>query len=402
MSTTQKILLSGNLDTDIQSLVVALRRLPDVVVETRLLTPGQVDPLASGGPAPDICVHYLGDTPAEELRAFINRPARQRPALLVVGQHGGDTPDIMRLAMQAGARDFLIYPPPMAEVEARVKDMLREAAPSAETPCTLTAFISPKGGGGASMVAENTAHALKAQFGLSTLLIDLDCQFGTQYLNLDLRPDKGFKEALEAVDTLDEIALKGYVGQHHSGLHVIGTLPSQILLPGEITEKQLSKLMELLMASYQQIVVDLPCSVDSTFGLIVDKMRHIVMVVQQDFQNVRNAQKLNHILRDELQVPASRTAVVINRYEPKNSITVQDVEQALQLGVSGIIPSDFRSVNDAANLGMPLLEHAPKSLVSASILELAGWIVGHEPASAAGASSGGGLLSKIRTALRGK
>lgn len=396
-----RILLSGNLDPDIQPLLLALRGLPNVTVDTRVLPQGQHDPLAGDvGSSPEILVHYLGGAPELELRALASRPARLRPALLVVGQHGGDTPEVMRLAMQAGARDFLIYPPPQAELVEKIKVMVREAEPVTSQPCTLTAFISPKGGGGASMVAESVAHALKARFGLSTLLMDLDCQFGTQYLNLDLRPDKGLKEALEAVDTLDDIALKGYVGQHHSGLDVIGTLPSQILLPGEITEKQLNKLMELLMASYQQIVVDLPCSVDSTFGLIVDKMRHIVIVVQQDFQNIRNAQKLNHILRDELQVPASRTAVVINRYEAKNSITVQDVEQALQLSVSGIIPSDYRSVNDAANLGLPLLEHAPASPVSTSVLELAGWVVGHQPASAA--EHRAGLWARFRSALGGK
>jgi pilus assembly protein CpaE len=396
-----RILLSGNLDPDIQTLLMALRRLPNVMVDTRVLLQGQHDPLAGDvGSSPEILVHYLGGAPEAELRALANRPARGRPALLVVGQHGGDTPDIMRLAMQAGARDFLIYPPAQAELVEKIKVMIREAEPVTSQSCTLTAFISPKGGGGASMVAESVAHALKAKFGLSTLLMDLDCQFGTQYLNLDLRPDKGLKEALEAVDTLDDIALKGYVGQHPSGLDVIGTLPSQILLPGEITEKQLNRLMELLMGAYEQIVVDLPCSVDSTFGLIVDKMRHIVIVVQQDFQNIRNAQKLNHILRDELQVPSSRTAVVINRYEAKNSITVQDVEQALQLSVSGVIPSDYRSVNDAANLGLPLLEHAPGSPVSTSVLELAGWVVGHQPTSVA--ESRAGLWSRFRSALGGK
>lgn len=393
-----RILISGNLSPDVQPLIVALKKLPNVNVESYRLDADHNNPLGVG-PTPELVIHYLGEDPVAELTTFILRPQHQRPALLVVGRPGGDTPEVLRLAMRAGARDLLDYPPTVEEIEEKVKSLLRELQPMTAEPCSLTAFISPKGGGGASMVAESLAHALVAKYGHATLLMDLDCQFGTQYLNLDLRPDKGLKEALEAVDTMDEVALKGYVGQHASGLHVLGTLPTQIMLPGEVTEKQMNKLMELLMGSYQYIIVDMPCTIDSTFSLVVERMRRIVMVVQQDFQNIRNAQKLNHILRDELQVPATRTAVVINRYEAGNSITIKDVEQALQLTVSGIIPSDYRSVNDAANLGLPLLEQAPKSPVSASILDLAAWVVGEQPAAPAKPP---GLMARVFSALRNK
>ena len=226
-------------------------------------------------------------------------------------------------------------------------------------------------------VVAGVAHVLAARFGLSTLLMDLDCQFGVQYLNLDLRPEKGLKEALDAVDSLDEVALRAYVTPHASGLHVLGALPPQILLPGEVTEKQLHRLLDLLLESYSQIVVDLPCTIDTMFSMIIEKMRHIVMVVQQDFQNIRNAQKMLHILRDELQVPVERVGFVINRYEANHAITIKELEQALQLHTVGIIPSDFRSVNQATNLGVPLFEHAPKSPVAQAIEPLAAWVSGY-------------------------
>jgi len=380
-------------------MAMALKPLNAVAVKTRLLIEGEHDPLDIDSPTPDLLILYLGDDAERYLQAIMNRPPRLRPLLLVIGALGGDSPRIMRLAMQAGARDFMHYPVEAPEVVSIVNELVRESDADISEQSTLTAFISPKGGGGASTVAEGVAHVLRAQYGFTTLLMDLDCQFGTQYLNLDLRPDKGLKEALDVVETLDDVALKGYVGQHSSGLHVLGTLPAQIILPGEITEKRLYRLLELLMANYNQIVVDLPCSIDSTFSLIVEKMRHIVMVVQQDFQNVRNAQKLNQILRDELQVPASRIAVIINRYEPGNAITTQDIEQALQLKVSGILPSDYRSVNDAANLGVPLMEHAPKSPVTQSIVALSAWVVGYQ---APAPEKPEGLFGRLRAAFSGR
>ncbi len=399
MSQDFNILVSGRLDKDVQAIAVALRSLEGVAVTTHILLPGQDDPMAGVNPAPDMLVLFLADEAERHLQSIMQRPSRLRPILLVIGGMGGDSPAVMRLAMQAGARDFLHYPLEPPEVVSMVKKIVRESNVDLHEQSTLTAFISPKGGGGASTVAEGVAHVLRVQYGCSTLLMDLDCQFGTQYLNLDLRPDKGLKEALDVIDSLDDVALKGYVGQHSSGLHVLGTLPTQIILPGEITEKRLYRLMELLMANYSQIVVDLPCTIDSTFSLIVEKMRHIVMVVQQDFQNVRNAQKLNQILRDELQVPPSRIAVIINRYEVNNAITIQDVEQALQLKVSGVLPSDYRSVNDAANLGVPLMAHAPKSLVTQSIIALSAWVVGQPPPPP---EKKLGVFGQLRAALSGR
>lgn len=391
------ILVTGHADPDLQQVAQALRNLPKVSVQTRLLTAQQHDPLGEGGPPPAILIHFLGTAAEQELSALIQRPAATRPELLVVGAIGGDAPRIMRMAMQAGARDFIIHPVAVEELVAEVRNIVAEHAADAAEPHTLTAFLSPKGGGGASTIAEGVAHIIAARFGLPTLLMDLDCQFGTQYLNLDLRPDKGLKEALEEAAGLDEIALRAYVCKHPSGLQVIGTLPGQILLPGEVTEQHLYRLLELLMQSYSQIVVDLPCTIDSTFSLIIEKMRHIVLVVQQDFQNIRNGQKLIHILRDELQVPPDHIGLIVNRFELNNPITVKDIEQSLQLRAVGCIPSDFRSVNDAANLGLPLMEHAPKSPVSLALLELAGWVIG-QPVTVAKPP---GFWSKLRTSLKG-
>lgn len=396
----RKILISGNLTEDIQPLYDRLNELTIGGVELNPLVPGQVDPLALNGSNYAICVHCLGEAAEEELRAFAEHSAQERPALLVVAPPGGNSPQIMRLAMQAGARDFLIYPPTPQEVESRIQQILEDLSPTKGEPCTRTAFVSPKSGGGASMVAEHVAHALASHFKVPTLLIDLDTQFGTHFLNLDLRPNKGLKEALEEVDMLDAVALKGYVGQHQSGLDVLGVLPEQILLPGEIRESSLNKLMDLLADTYQQIVVDLPCHIDPTFSQVVEKMRHVVMVLQQDFQNLRNTQKLNHILREELRIPSARLAALVNRYESGKAITLKDVERGLQISIAGTIPSDSQSVTNAANLGLPLLQYRPKSTVSLAILDIAGWIVGHQPSSTL--SDKGGLFGQLRRALNVK
>lgn len=400
MPRTFRVLITGHQVDLLQKIAEALAPLRELKLDISLLPHHETDPLGKPGPLPDLLVHCLSAQAELELGALIVRPPAQRPAaLLVVGLPKDSDLQHIRLAMQAGARDFITQPlaaEELRQVVHKIQDELTSESGSGGH--ALTAFLSPKGGGGASTVAMGVAHMLVARYHVPSLLMDLDCQFGSQYLNLDLKPEKGLREALDAVDAIDEVALKAYVAAHPSGLHVMGALPSQILLPGDVTERQLYQLLEILIRNYGQIVVDLPCVIDSTFSLIIEKMRRIVLVVQQDFQNIRNGQKLVRILREDLQVTPDRIALVVNRFEANNPISLQDIENALQLRIVGIVPSDFRSVNDAANLGIPLLEHAPKSPVTQALLQLTGWMMGIKPAEETPPTFSG----KLRAWLAGK
>lgn len=395
MANLSDILVSGYSGSEIQALAAALRKLPRVHVKTRLLAPNEHDPLGAEAHGPAILIHFLGETAERELNTLIQRPPFLRPKLLVIGAAGGDAPHIMRLAMQAGARDFITHPIVYEEVAVEVRNILEEQA--TETPEQLSplVFLGARGGSGVSTIAGGVAHIMAARLGLSTVLLDLDYQFGAHNFNLDLTSDKGLKEALDAAEGLDELALNAYLGKHSSSLRVLGVLPSQLLLPGEVNVYQVQRLLELLVHDYSHIVVDLPCCIDPLFGMVVENSHQIILVVQQDFVSLRNGQKITQILRGELQVPPERIGFVVNRYGANKSITLKDIEQALQLRKAGLIPSDYRNVLDAANLGIPLLDHAPKSPASLALLDLAKSLSGQQPAR----NPISGLIDKFRAAM---
>lgn len=379
-----ELLIAGSSASELEQLKTGLSGLPNTRLNVLVIGEDWLARLQATAPVPDIIVLCLGAAPERDLVQLASWSSPQRPTLLLIGslEEVKDQTHLLRLGMQAGARDFMSRPVSLESLSDEISLVRREQSGDAKEKRGVTAFISPKGGAGAASMSAGVAHALVARHGLPTLLLDLNYQFGSQYLNLDLHPEKGLREAIEAVDGLDGLALAGYVTRHRSGLHVLGTLPSQVLLPADVADPRLGRLFDLISQTYHQIVIDLPCLIDPLFNLVAERASQLLLVLQQDFQNIRNGQKLQHILKDELQVPADRVNLVVNRFEKHNPITIEHIQQGLQMTPVSVIPSDFRLVSGAANLGIPILEHSPDSPVSQALVELAGWISGEEVAAA--------------------
>src|SRR5215472_15019226 len=103
-----------------------LRKHAGLRVERKLVVNGHVDPLHGVETTPDVVILHLGETWQAELQSLAARPVDQRPALIVVGSTS-DT-NVMRLAMQAGARDLLPLPFVEADLVAALVRIERDHA----------------------------------------------------------------------------------------------------------------------------------------------------------------------------------------------------------------------------------------------------------------------------------
>ena len=369
MTTNLRLLITGRSKQDLEALAILLRKLPGMEIGTRLITNGHADPLYSVSPIPDALVHLLSPAGGEEeLRALAARPAGARCATLVIGP--GDKPELMRPAMQAGARDFLKQPVVPAELTAALQRIAKEKLTNASgAGARLTAIINAKGGSGASLLAGNLAHILAAHCGMRVALLDLDFQFGTQALHLDLHADKGLLEALNAVDSLDLVALQAYLAKHKSGLHLLASSPQHVGLPGEVSAKRLVQLLDLMMTGYEHVVVDLPRLVDPLMSVVMERAERILICIQQNVANLRDATRLMQIATNDLEIPAQRFTVVVNRYQPDHSVRVADIEQTLRTQSPVLIPNDFKRVSAAENLCEPVYAYAPNAPISRALVK---------------------------------
>jgi pilus assembly protein CpaE len=72
-------------------------------------------------------------------------------------------------------------------------------------------------------------------------------------------------------------------------------------------------------------------------------------------------------------VGASNIRIVVNRFVKTGAdIEPDEVERALGLKISWMVPNDFKSAIGAINFGEPVVLRSPRAEISTSLLELAG------------------------------
>ena len=77
-------------------------------VSIRHISNGHADPLHGVPDLPDLLIFHMDENDEAELTCLVERPQELRPATLIIGP-GGNT-RLMRLAMKAGAIDYLEDP----------------------------------------------------------------------------------------------------------------------------------------------------------------------------------------------------------------------------------------------------------------------------------------------------
>lgn len=338
-------------------------------LESRLTVNGHVDPLHDITVLPDALILHLGETAHAELESLAARPLEQRPPLIVIGSTG-DT-NVMRLAMQAGARDLLPLPLVEADLLAALKRIERDhLAGKRRSDGTLLAFMNAKGGCGATLLACNVAQMLVSVSNRQTTLIDLDLQFGTIPLYFDLFPKRGMLQALENVSGLDELAFNGYLVQDASGLKILGHAADDALPTHAVNAQNINQLLNLAASINDYLVVDLPRRIDPVSTLVLERAQHVALVVQQSVATLRDATRLMTCLRRDLGLAKDRIVVVVNRYEKDSTITTDDIRNTLACGELSLVPNDFASVSACVDTGTPLLTRARNAAVTRAVMAL--------------------------------
>jgi len=366
MKKTLNILTSGRDKTELDALEGIIGEIPDYQVNSLHVTNGHVDPLHGVTSTPDVLVLCLSANWRDELQALADRPPANRPPVLVIAPEGD--PQVMRLSMQAGARDFYTRPVNTQGLLDGLQQLEHDhLSHQSEQQSGLTVVMNAKGGSGASMIATNMAHVMTVASGQNTALVDMDIQFGNLGMYLDLAPELGLLDAMDAADDLDRVALRAYMMKHSSGVEVLATTHHQVALPGEINVTRLNKLLDTLLASYDQVVVDLPRQIDLLTTTVLERANHVVLCMQQSLNHVQDASRLTSILQDDLGLMSEQMIVAVSRYDVKSAVTLADISHHLPGLKQIVIPNDFRRVSDNVNLGIPLFEQDRKAPVSKAI-----------------------------------
>ncbi|MDE3739677.1 AAA family ATPase [Pseudomonas resinovorans] len=369
-----RLLISSRDAAALRHLQGCCQRQPGLAVSTRLVTNGHTDPLYGLEQMPDMLLLRVSHLWREELAALLQRPAKERPPLLVCGPL--DDREGVRLAMQAGARDFLPEPVSEQELQTALARMMTECHARTSAGGKLIAVINAKGGSGATLLACNLAHQLSNQG--STLLLDLDLQFGSVAHYLDVHPSHSHLEVMQQVEELDGVALRGFCSRFSTDLYVLGGRSGELCLAQDVRLEQLEALLRLARSTYDWVVADLPRQIDHLTGVTLEQADQVYVVVQQSLSHLKDATRLVRILRDDLGVQGNRLHIVVNRYNKTAPVSLKDIGEALRCEELHKLPNDYAVVTESQNTGVPLALHAPRSQVTLALRELSQDLLGTE------------------------
>ena len=374
-----RLLISGRDGAALNHLKALSQGIPSLQVNIRLVSNGHTDPLYGLEQMPDFLLLRVSHLWREELAALLQHPLKERPPLLVCGpleEHEG-----MRLAMQAGARDFLPEPVSAEDLQSALDRMQMELHSDRGAKGKLVAVMNAKGGSGASMLACNLAHQLSVHGG-RTLLLDLDLQFGSLAHSLDVLPTHSHTDVLQQIETLDSVALRGFCSHFSPALHVLGGRADELCLSQDIHLEQLDSLLRLARNTYDWVVVDLPRHIDHLTGITLEQSDRVYIVLQQSLSHLQDANRLVRILRDDLGVQSNRLHVVINRFDKASPFKPKDISDALRCADLQKLPNDYAVVSESQNTGVPLELHAPRAAITLSLRELSQNLIGVEASEA--------------------
>ena len=364
------VLVAGRDKQELVALERILHDKTDFTVKVSLASNGHFDPLHDISTSPELLILCLSEAWESELQQLSERSPSSRPPVIVITNSGDET-QVMRHAMRAGARDFFTRPVKTDLLIEAINLVANEVLAQTRGGPLLTAVVNAKGGSGATLLAANLAHVIAKEGRQKVALIDMDLQFGTLGLYLDLQPTMGIVEVLEYSHDLDAVALKAYMTEHESGVFMLAATQNSVVLPREIDLDKLSGLINTLQSTFDHVIVDLPRQIDAVTTTILERADNIVITTQQSLTHLRDTIRLRDILKDELGISDRRMIIVVNRYDSNDAITIADINKMLSDGPVSLIPNDYKRVTENINLGIPLYKQSRNSAITKAIIKLA-------------------------------
>lgn len=341
--------------------VQPVAQLPDIEnVSAMLSTPN----------APQLIIINL-DPGAHESLVKVSHLPRQYPNVSFFLMSQVLDPHLLMEAMHLGVKEFIPLPMSEDKLAAAVERAAQNYG--AHKKAKVIQVIPTIGGCGSTTVACNVAASLARS--ARTCLVDMDLVRGGVSGSFDARPRYTIADVMDS-DKVDKQLLDNALTMHSaSGLAILSRpdLPEETL---RVTQAGMTRLLGVLSRIFDYVVVDSLMSIDPIYSTVLAASDVNLLVMQLNVPSAKNAERFVGTLR-RMGVEATKIRLVVNRYVKKGAdIEPEEVERALGLKISWVIPNDFKNAIAAINFGEPVVLRAPRSEISISLASLAASLTG--------------------------
>jgi len=301
---------------------------------------------------------------------LLNRITTRFPNMGVIVLFQQQSPERLIEAMRVGVRETLSTPPDrMALLDAvhRFQQRIKQAGmPSSHGK--VMAFIPCKGGSGSTFLATNLAYALAVQENKRIALFDFNLQLGDAALFLsDSRPPTSIADVTRQIHRLDGSFLASSMLEILPNLGILAA-PDEPEKATEIRPEHIDPLLQVAIKNYDYIILDLGRRLDAVTIQALDKSDMIFPVLQQTLPFIRDAKRLLDVFHS-LGYSDSKTHLLVNRFNKKSEITLNDIENTLSIPVFKTFPNNYEIVEESVNHGVPVIKLAKRSPIAKALEE---------------------------------
>ncbi len=316
------------------------------------------------------------------------------PATRLIALGSANDVRLYRSMLAAGLSDYLVKP---LTPEILTQAMLVAArggaggnqGPSKEAKTVV--ILGVRGGVGASTVATNVSWIIAHELKKKCVLLDLDLQYGTSALALDLEPGHGLRDVVSSPQRVDGLMIAGALVNESENLAVLSaeeTIEESVHVdPGAI-----AALLKEMRSSYQAIVIDMPRHLMSTQKRILATAQEVVLVTEMSLVGIRDSLRIRTMLKG-LGL-TGRIVQVGTKAGPSRPPAVDEAAfvKGAQAKIDFTLPDDHKNVTAASNAGKMLPAVARDAPLTKALRELASLLVEGTEDKTKATKKTGGLL----------
>jgi pilus assembly protein CpaE len=308
----------------------------------------------------------------EPLEEIVKRLRSTSAQPVVFALHTSAHPEAILTALRAGVSEYL-YPPvaePLNAALERLSQSKEKAGRSSLRGGKVIAFLSAKGGCGATTIACHVAAEMARQGVGKILLADLDLQSGMVGFLMKTSPAYSMADAVNNLQRLDQSYWRGLVSNGIPNLEIINapTAPAAKQLPAG----HVKQVVAFARTQYDWTLLDLGRNVNPATLSILDMVDTTYLVTTPEVPALHQAKQIVQILLDA-GYSRSHLRLVLNRTSKRSDVTFDELESMLGVPVFATVGNDFDVLYEAFSEGRLVSD---SSVPGADFARLAGKIAG--------------------------
>jgi pilus assembly protein CpaE len=327
--------------------------------------------LESSSPPKMAIVDIDGQTDPAAITARLTSLCGGDCRLIVVGS--ANDVALYRRILNAGALDYLVKPLSPETLNQALAAALRGPVGGGKPEIKeahLITFIGARGGVGATTAAMNIGWLLAHEFNRTVSLFDLDLQFGTSSLSLDLEPGRGLRDIVSSPHRVDALMIASSTVPESENFSILGA--EEAIDEVVLTESSaITALLKEMKSNFDVIIVDLPRHMLAAQKRLLTTSQEIVIVSDLTLAGIRDTLRIKSALHNL--GSTARLTIVASRAGASGAGHIDRAifEKGIQGKIDAVLMEDVAIVSTAANSGKALGATAPRAALTKALRDLA-------------------------------